>query len=365
MKVLFTASRITDQLGFYIDMLTGLNDEPDVTIAFNRDDFENHDVLLLMGVDPPVREARRRNPRARVGVVDPRRYEGETLEADFAIVQGLEQENWFSDYYLDLFRYDFHPVGPCLPRTHLDVSPIVIGYHGNKVHLHTMFPAVTTALEQLAGEMAVELRAYFDIETHGELDHELLPRGVRVEQRQWRWDVFDDEFDEIDIGIVPNTIPIGQPQRARRAAVTAQPLFNQHETDYLLRFKGTSNAARAYPFARRGIPVVADLYPSACHFIEHGVSGMLGGSAGMWYRSLRELACSAQRREAMGRRLMRAYQHTMTPEALNPRLAAFLREVCGREPRAAPPAFQNASSRLQGRGFRRATARERRRRRGS
>lgn len=346
MKVLFTAAKRTDTLGFYVSMLEGLGALPGVSIRFFEEDYENYDVVLLMGVDPDVAGVRRRNPAGRVGVVDPRRAEGSTIEGDFLIAQGLEQENAFSDYYLDVYRYEFHPPGVCDARTHAQRSPLVIGYHGNKVHLHTMYPALTSALEALAEERAVELRAYYDAASLGPVDARLLPRGVRFEARQWRWDVFDREFGEIDIGVVPNAIPIGREDRVRRAGRTAPALFNEADTDYVVRYKNTSNIARLYPFARRGVPVVADLYPSACHFIEHGVDAMIGGSAGMWYRSLRALADSAERRTEIAGRMLEKYRRRASPEAMNAGLAAFLRELLERPARRAPASLAASPRRL-------------------
>lgn len=364
MKILFTAAQMSDPLRFYREMLEGLNALPDVSIDFFDEQAKDVDIVLLMGIDPAVHAVRQKHPQARIGLVDPRRAEGETLDADFVVVQGLEQENWFSNYYLDLFRYDFHPVVSCQPRTHRDTETLVVGYHGNKVHLQTMFPHVTTALEQLGRERAVELRAFYNMEDHGELDPRLLPEGVRFVPRPWRWEMFESEFDEIDIGVVPNLIPIRRGERARRRIVTCPPLFNEHPTDYLMRFKGTSNIGRLYPFACRGVPVVADLFPSACQLIEHGHDGMLAGSAGMWYRSMCFLAASPQRREEMGQRMLEKYWRTGTPEVLNPGLAAFLREMLDREPRHSPAAFSVASNRLNETSFSRAATQERRRRRG-
>ena len=302
MKILFWTDNKTDQLNFYIEMLDQLNQIDNVEFSYYKDDFENYDIILLMSTSLklPIETIRKCNRNCKIGLVDPRVFDKKYLLFDFALVQGIEQENSISDYFFDIFRYDFHPA--CTPKTrkHQKNDRIVIGYHGNKVHLHTMFPYLTTALDELSKKFPLEFRAYFNIDQLGLIDLKLFESNIQFKQIQWTRDIFEKDFPEIDIGIVPNLIPIKNPVLAKEKVKSYPFLFNEHSSDYLSRYKATSNIARLYPFAMFGIPVVADLYPSACHSIQSGVTGMFGGSAGMWYRSLHKLIVSPELRQKIG-----------------------------------------------------------------
>ncbi|MBN1167434.1 MAG: hypothetical protein JXA44_09950 [Methanospirillaceae archaeon] len=328
LRILFFTEAQQDQINFYIEMLQGLNACENVQFEVNRDDFWRYDVILLMYSDCEkyLEKIREQAPHSKIGVVDPRKAEGEILKGDFAVVQGLEEENWFSDYYYDIFRYDFHPINPCTIKQHHDKDEIIIGTHGNKIHLHTMYPYLSNAIEALALDFKVEFRAYYNIKEFGTVDIELFPSGnVDFKEIQWSRDIFRKSLSEVDIGVVPNLIPIRDVQKMKRSITSYPALFNEHETDNLVRYKGTSNIGRLYPFAQLGIPVVADLYPSSCCAIEPGVTGFFGGSAGMWYRSLKVLASSAELRQKIGQNMQNQYLKTATPEVFNRKFVPFLR----------------------------------------
>lgn len=312
-------------------MLEGLNNFENVQFDTNQKAFEKYDVVLLMFSDCEkyLEKIRTDAPLCKIGIVDPRRSEGNTLKGDFVIAQGIEEENWFSDYYYDIFRYDFHPVNPCNLKQHVDKDKIIIGTHGNKIHLHTMYPYLSNAIEALAQDFDIEFRAYYNIEKHGSLDFDLFPSGnVEFKEIQWSWDIFQKSMSEVDIGVVPNLIPIRDLNHAKKTIESLPAIFQEHPTDYLVRYKGTSNIGRLYPFAQLGIPVVADLYPSSCNTIEAGVTGFFGGSAGMWYRSLHKLASSADLRQKIGRNMQEHYLMTATPNVFNKNLVAFLQDIC-------------------------------------
>ncbi len=333
-KVLFVTGH-GYTIPIYLDMLEDLNklDGIHFTSCEGDADWEEFDVILLMYncCDKFLRDIRKTNPQSRVGVVDPRKVEGEIINTDFAVVQGIEEENWLSDYFFDIFRYDFHPTIPYQLKRHIDTKKIVIGYHGNKVHLHTMYPYLTTAIEALANEFDIEFRAYYNIKTLGHVEFDLFPSGnVDFKEIQWSWDIFQKSMPEVDIGVVPNLIPIKHIEKAKKAIESYPALFNEHSTDNLVRYKGTSNIGRLYPFAQLGVPVVADLYPSSCNAIEPGVTGFFGGSAGMWYRSLHKLASSADLRQKIGQNMQEKYLKIATPQVFNENFLMFLQEVCSR-----------------------------------
>ncbi len=348
MRILFTTGYREEHYTIQaVRMLSGLNDFEDVSIDFFDKNYREYDVILFMGYDPQVREAHVANPNSRIGVIDPRYVTPEIIQADFIVAQGIEEMNWFSDYALDICRYDIYPLPKGHPKTHEEKDTIIIGYHGNKHHLHTMYPYLSTALEALGEQYNVEFWAMYDIKNLGNLAWDLFPKGtVKLREIQWEWDVFEKYFPEVDIGVIPNRIPIANIDKARKNIESFPYVYHEQDEDYILRFKATSNIARLYPFAIFGIPVVADFFPSALHTIQDGATGFIGGSAGMWYRGLEKLAASAELRQEIARRMYEQYLRTATPDVFNRNLVEFLYEVLQRPPRKSPPACAAASERF-------------------
>lgn len=364
LKITFFTKARQDQITFYFDMLNGLNEFENVRFDINSDNFRKYDVVLLMYSDCEdyLDRIRKEAPSSKIGIVDPRNVKGKVLEGDFIVAQGIEEENYLSDYYRNIFRYDFHPVNPCTLKEHRDKNKIIIGCHGNKVHLHTMYPHLCRAIEALAGDFEVEFRAYYNIRDLGKVDIDLFPRGnVEYREIQWTWDMFQKSLPEVDIGVVPNLIPIRNPDRAKRSIAGFPALFNESPTDYLVRYKVTSNIGRLYPFAQLGIPVVADLYPSACSAIEPGDTGFFGGTAGMWYRSLHALASSAELRRTIGRNMQEHYKRTATPEVFNREFVRFLRRICSGQEDGFPEGLSGADELLNDASFLRNYAKVKRR----
>lgn len=354
-KVLFvTGNGYT--VPIYVNMLSGLNKISGIrfTSCEGNANWKDFDVILLMYecCDKFLRDIRQSNPECKIGVVDPRRADGEILNADFAVVQGIEEENWFSDYYFDIFRYDFHPIFPCKLKKHTNKKKIMIGYHGNKVHLQTMYPYLTTAIEALADDFEIEFRAYYNIKLLGHVEFDLFPAGkVDFKEIQWEWDIFTEDMINVDIGVVPNLIPIKNISETKEKIKSYPEFFNEQETDMLIRYKGTSNIARLYPFAQLGIPVVADMYPSSCAAIIPSVTGFFGGSAGLWYRSLYKLASSAELRNFIGKNLQDQYLHSASADIFNNGLSEFLFNVVTKPTKKIPSEIHDAENKLSKMSF--------------
>ncbi len=344
-------------IDFYKNMLLGLGfiDGVSFEVWNEKSHLKKYDVALLMynSCDKYLKLIRKINPKCKIGVVDPRNVEGEILSADFAVVQGIEEENFLSDYFFDIFRYDFHPSFPCLLKDHKQKKDIIIGYHGNKVHLHTMCPYLTSAIDELAKDFNVEFWAFFNIESFGHVDFNLFPSGnVIYREFQWNWDIFTKDLINVDIGVVPNLIPIKNQVKAKKKIMSNHKYFNEHESDYLARYKLTSNAGRIYPFAQLGIPVVSDLYPTSCNTIKSGLTGFFGGSAGMWYRSLYNLASSSELRTTIGRNMQEQYLSTASPDVFNRDFAEFLCKIVPDTVRKIPYDLRKAEGKLSDPHFR-------------
>jgi glycosyltransferase involved in cell wall biosynthesis len=313
-----------------------LNELDGVQIDFYNRNYADYDVVLFMGYDARVTEARTINPFIKIGVIDPRPPKlNEILGADFVIANGIEMQDWLADYFENIFIYPIYPLvnGPL--KVHEKHEPLIIGYHGNKVHLMAALPHITIALEALSEYIELELWVIYDIRSLGEMPFELCdPKKVKVRYFQWKEDVYETLISKVDIGIVPNQIPFKDEMLAKKQIEPFSPLLQPHESDFLMRFKNTSNAGRIYVFSQLGIPVIAGMIPSASQAIRHGRSGYLANSSGSWYSALKNLANSAELRAQMGRVLYEDFLRDVSPGVLNQRLINF---ISGIEPQSQYP----------------------------
>jgi glycosyltransferase involved in cell wall biosynthesis len=348
MRILFTTDRVNDcSTVLNRPNLERLNEIEGVRIDFFRRDYRNYDVILFMGYDPDIAGVRAVNPHARVGIVDPRGPQCPSFGgADFLLVNGIETRDWFADHFANIFIYYIYPDLQLTPRRHVQNTPLIVGYHGNKVHLQTMYPYTIAALEALGDEYRIELWAIYNVAELGPCEFPLAdPRKVKVREIQWSEAALKQYVPQMDIGLVPNLIPIADGERARRSLPVCPRLFNEQESDCLFRFKCTTNAGRVFVFAQCGVPVVADMVPSALDSIRDGESGFLAASAGGWYLALKSLAESAERRTQFGARLWDDFRKRAGVEGMNRRLVQFLRGL----PResAVPVSLRNAHARMQ------------------
>lgn len=306
-----------------------LNELPGVSIDFYNHNYADYDVILFMGYDPKVSEARKVNPSARIGVIDirPSILQG-ALGADFVIANGIEVQDVLSEYFENIFLYPICPELNVRPKEHTDHSPLIVGYHGNKVHLTAVMPYISAALDELAKQYPIELWAIYDLQGLGSLPFDICDSAsVKVRFFQWAEDVYEKVLAQADVGIVPNTIPFHDSLLAKRQIAPLSSAFQPHETDILLRFKSTTNPGRIYIFSQLGIPVVAGFAPSAAQVIRHGSNSYLANSAGGWYQCLRSLLDSASLRNEMGHKLYEEYHANASPKVLNPKLVEFIRDL--------------------------------------
>lgn len=330
MRFLFTTENRAGASTFlYSRLLSQLGGIPGVELDLYKDDYSNYDVVLFMGYDPRIDEVRAVNPGAKIGVIDPRPSSGlDFTDADFLIAHGPEMKDWYASTGLPTYIYPPYPlVGPGIRDRAAD-SPLIIGYHGNKVHLHEMYPRITSALEALSSRYRIELRVIYNIETLGRWTKGLPDSSnIEIKHIQWAEDSYDSHLADVDIGLMPNFMAIPDGRRVRKALGVSEKLFLEDGSDYLVRYKASSNPGRILLFAQYGIPVVADMFPSASQFIDDGQSGFLAHSSAGWYRALVSLAESPELRHSMGDRLKQKFDETAAPGVLNQGLVEFVRSL--------------------------------------
>lgn len=311
-----------------------------VSFTAFQDDYENHDVILFMGYDPEIARARAANPAAKIGIVDIRPGGFDAARgADFLVSNGPEMSAFAARHFSNIVEY---PIYTSTSRasagqrpSSVSPVPLVITYHGNKAHAVAMFPTVTRALEELALTFPIELRIIYNVGTLGPIPEAYSARPpVSVKVIDWHPDVYAQEIACSDIGIVPNLTPLHNLADAERLMSPRDRQFGAHPSEYITRFKATSNAGRLLTFAQFGIPVVADLFPSAAAIIRNGETGYLAHDAFGWYQALHRLCASQALRRKIGQNLHDEFETRYTVPRLNERLVAFCRDL---PPTVTPP----------------------------
>ncbi|HWH05327.1 MAG TPA: glycosyltransferase [Gaiellaceae bacterium] len=281
--------------------------------------YARYDVAVFLGYDHELERARREQPRIRVVLADPKLSRREWIEAaraaDLLLVSSVEQREAFLPVNRNIVVFQMFPPLPERQPRSRGGGPVIIGYHGNRVHLEAMAETVTPALEALARDREIEFRAIYNRSALGcaELGLPRLPVG---KVREVQWDPVEEpgtgvsrallrELAEVDIGVVPSLLPVAGGLRALLRTAKPDPRLMYEPFDHLLRFKASTNAGRVFPFARLGIPVVADPTPSNAQFVRDGETGLLAAGPHGWYEALLQLVDDADLAARLGRQLQR------------------------------------------------------------
>lgn len=265
--------------------------------------YKNYDVAIFMSPDAEIDTAKAQNPEILVGIADPKLARHEliknAIKADFLIVTSLEQRDIFLKYNPNIFVFYSLPDIIEIRKKHKNNKKIILGYHGNKVHLEAFYPKITSALSTLAKKYEIELWAMYNIETLGKWELG-VPEGVEVKHIQWKEENYVEYMSKVDIGLSPNNLPQKNIKKLLNDGMITSTHFNYDENDYLTRYKYSSNPSRIYIFSQFHIPVVSDFYPSAAQFIMDGKCGYLVHSSEGWYYALDQLCSNAGLRQDMG-----------------------------------------------------------------
>lgn len=358
MKVIFNTRQPKAIASYhYINPLKSLKE-----FSFNdRESYDQYDIALFMTYPEDLEDlaaAKRKHPLLKVGLVDPR---GSQIEryvnyVDFFVVDSIEMKDFFARYDIPILMYQEYPNITTVPKIHKQKKPIIIGYHGNKLHLSAMYPNVTKALELLGKRYKIEFWAMYQRGNTGEcrlgLPENIPVRHVEWSHLQWNDNNVADVFPHIDIGIAPALMPIVNHRRIKRKARIWRDYFNDNNDDYLIRFKMPTNSCRIVCFGKLGIPVVADFYPSALQCIRDGENGLLAYSTGGWYRALESLILDYNFRQKVANNMLLTVQEKFDFEKQNERFLTALTQIKSlKEPRERETIEQSVKSLRNHTGF--------------
>ena len=318
---------------FVLDNLLALNEaNSDFYIKVHNDskkiDYSHYNVALFMGYDVKADLAKQQNRKIITGVFDPRAGQNISFSnVDFIAVNDIEAKDYFSQFCDNdnILIYYLQPKLP--PKTECPVSKekFIIGYHGNKVHLDAMYPRITNAIERLATEIPLEfwaMSAWKDSEFWNKEKRLSFP----IRYISWSQENYAKYIANVDIGVVPQLMPIKYSQLLMYFIMSFGTKFNETKNDFIFRFKETTNRGRHLVFARYGIPVISDMTPSACNFIDSDETSFLAYHTDAWYKAMRTLAHDKDRRKQMGKQFQEKYYQIASPEIQNEQLARFIRD---------------------------------------
>ena len=360
MRIIFTTNNPkSPSFIFYSQSFKGLNKfdnsiSIDIVKSTDEVDFAIYDILFLMGGNPEISKIKQLNPSMYCVLIEPRAKQYNDIDKfDCVINNSLESDIFFSRLNLKSFIYPTYP----LVNSDLKVSKIkdklIIGYHGNKVHFESMFPRITDAISQINKSITVELWGMYNIEKSGQskvIDSKKL--DFIVKHIQYSEKNYDEYISNCHVGLVPQLIFKKKSilRRLIQSMISEERLkkykkidkfyesvcyfFMKHlgiklpsssRYDYEIAFKEVTNLGRHFVFAQYSIPLITDLTPSSCSFINHGINSYIAYGTESWIYSLDKLTNNNERIQ-LGAQLYKDWKSDFSHPVLNLRLIDFLQK---------------------------------------
>lgn len=288
-------------------------------ISYNSKDFINFNINIFTGFEKEVKYLEKNwlkiSSKSKIGIVDPKNIKlvSRLPNLDFIIVDSIEMELQFSGFMKPIYRLSEFPKVTLQKQNKVlnEKNKITIGYHGNRQHIISMFPNITSALNELGKKYNVELRLIYNFHLLSKVPN-LFPDNISVKHIQWRPNIYSELYD-CDIGLVPNLMPI---KKKSHQKISVSRFFLEKDDDYIMRFKMLSNPGRLLLFWSIGIPVVADITPSHIEIIRHGENSYLAYDKKSYLRAFFELSNKQQNikcRQNLERDYMK-FDHKMQAE---------------------------------------------------
>lgn len=312
---------------FNYNTLKGLNALNGVSIDFYNTNYKNYDVVLFMGYDPDTRRAKQDNPLIKVGIIDPRPgFNIDFTDVNFILANGIEMRDYYSKFSKNIFNYYIYPELNFL-NSKKSNQKIIIGYHGNKVHLESSKYRIMPAIEALSHKHHVEFWLMYDIDSLGEWKYTAINKNLVIKHIQWSEDGYQRYMSQVDIGVVPSLMPVKKSFLKRdmfKGVINKLNKLNKSDSDYLLRFKVTSNAGRALVFAQLKVPIIMDMTPSALQLISDSSNGFVCYSTESWANSLFKLAESRRLRVSLAEKMYQEFSLNYSKKEINIKFKSFL-----------------------------------------
>lgn len=235
-----------------------------------------------------------------------------SLKADFWITGSYGERDYYLRYKENIVVWPLIEAYAKELKKHRQVSPVVIGYHGNQEHLEQFSPALISSFERLASQRDIVLRAVYNIRDLGKW-RKNRP-NIPIEDVQWSLESLPEQILSMDIGIAPMLSHMKPPT-----------VFG--DRDYHLSFKNSTNPGRIFVFQQFGIPVVAEYSPAALAAIPHEIYGFVACSEQGWHRGLSALCEDVSLRTAIAADAFNYFSTVWNTDFAVSRLSFLLEEL--------------------------------------
>jgi hypothetical protein len=307
---------------FYWDGLKSINN---ITFYRNGIDINKFNVCLVMTYDHDLVPFLKNNfQNLKIGLIDPRNFKvlNSAHQSDFLICDSLEMEDYWRIAEKPIFRYVEYPNFNSVTKKHLEKEKLIIGYHGNQIHLECMSQNVTPALEKLSDRYNLELLVMHS-ESPPKGSEKWVPKNIKIRHIPWSSENYLKELSSCDVGIVPNNLVHNDFEKKSNETKNS---FNYSEDDFSLRFKMPSNPGRIIVFGKLGIPCVADFYPSAISVLSDN-RGLVAHNTQGWFWSLDRLLSSSSLRQEISNNFSKFINENFDFEIQNQKLIKFLEKI--------------------------------------
>ena len=293
-------------------------------------DYKQYDVVLFMGGSNGSKSAKLVNKDIICGIVDPRDLaEKEFTDMDIVIANGIESQIFFSKGNCSSIIYPVYPRVPAASPVE-DKGEIILGYHGNKMHLEAMVPRVTDAIRKLNESVPVKLYAMYNSSGLGESTIVTTRKlGFPVQHIQYSHENYSKYMSACDIGLVPQLM-FEKRSYLNRLFDNVKEKLRGKSVNYRLNFKATTNLGRHFVFCQYKIPLVTDITPSSSSFINQGINGFMGYSSDNWYQALYNLSVDAGLRRTIGSQGYEDWLSNYSHDVLNENLVLQLEKMISR-----------------------------------
>lgn len=317
MKILLVSNKNNQFLGshrIYIENLFSLWKGQGVCVETSEVVNSNADVVIFhKGISLKEIDEFALNSEALIGVIHPdskKISRKKRLRADFAIVGSLPEQDFYRKFLEEVFIFPQIELFFTKVKNHTDNNEIIFSYHGNKDHLENLSLNLVKALEEFSKEKKIKLKAIYNLKSLG-IWKKNRP-NIEIMDLQWALTSLEEELLSSDIGICPGLIKASSLEKKlffKLQSISALfKLSGSYESDYLIRFKNTTNNGRAAVFHQLGIPVVADFSPTNFIILGNQENGYLAHSKEAWLKAFRKLSESAEHRRTVALNAKTEYQ---------------------------------------------------------
>jgi len=328
-KIVLISKENSASFQFYSACLQSINNQEGFcfdAVLNSLVEYSKYDVILFMDIVNDSSNAKFINKKVICGVVDPREKPRQAFkDIDFLIANGVESQTFFGMNKMKSFIYPVYPVVPSrVDAVRKNNSRLILGYHGNKIHLEGMLPKVTNALKILNKEFPLELNAMYDIKRLGESNIIAFNKlGFPVNHIQYSLANYAKYISISDIGLVPQL----QNTKLEKIINWLYKATGRDKYNYFSSYKTTTNLGRHFIFNQYKIPVVTDVTPSSVNFIKNGDNGFFCYGEESWFNALEALAKNKQIRKKIGNNGFESWRLRYSHDNLNTQLLDFLKSL--------------------------------------